>query len=101
VQNNWVDVRPIRPHDRSKLFVDLNLSEKTGVVEEWFEHRTSEEIPDVDIPRRSVIERKPQYEVIERFDGGDVNKRRWRHGSGGNFIKRETGFSLTPAPRRY
>lgn len=69
-------VKSVRPDDRPKLTVDVDLGEDSGIPE-WLEHPEPLVVVESDVANRSVLEREPQLVITDHFDLGDVHE--WRY----------------------
>lgn len=68
-----IDVCPVRPHDRAKFLVYLDLSEQIGIIQQRLEDRPSQKLFHVNLAGGAVVERQPQVEASQDFYRCDVN----------------------------
>jgi hypothetical protein len=57
VEDVWVHVGPVWPHDRPQLLVDMHLGEQLGILAKRLEHRTPELAVEIDLPLGAIVER--------------------------------------------
>ncbi len=68
MQDDGVDIRTVRPHDGSQLFVYLNTSEEVWIVQKGLKDRTAQKFLHVDLSPGAIVERQKQPEPFQGFD---------------------------------
>jgi hypothetical protein len=63
VENGRVTVDLTRPHDGSTHLVDLDLTKELRITTDRFEHRPSDDLIEIELSHRAVVEGQPQEEA--------------------------------------